>query len=122
MSYPASLIKHGSGFQAIFGRSSPVKVLPIRTQVLHTLGFASTAKPFKVNVEPKPGLTEPAGEVKPQEPQQSAEPVDVAEERLRAAAVDDYEENPLVIRSLHKVYPAQDGQAPKVGGPGVHLH
>jgi hypothetical protein len=43
-----------------------------------------------------------------------AEPADVTEERLRTADVDDYVENPLVIRGLHKVYPAQDGQAPKV--------
>lgn len=48
------------------------------------------------------------------------EPPDVTEERLRIVDVDDYVENPLVIRGLHKVYPAQDGQAPKVCAWGAY--
>lgn len=98
-----------NGFKAIFGRSSPVQILPIKTHVLHTLGFTE-AKKFKLNLAPQPQLDAAAAAEGP-----LVEPADVAAERERAAAVDDFEQNPLVIRSLHKVYPAQDGQPPKVG-------
>jgi hypothetical protein len=42
------------------------------------------------------------------------EPDDVGAERLRVAGLDDYEGNPIVIRSLNKTYPGMDGQPPKV--------
>lgn len=103
VSYPATYSK-GNGFQAVFGRSSPVRVLPI---VLHTLGYGS-AKAFKVSTA-QPQLGAQAHGEGPM-----VEPPDVAEERLRTYAVTDYEDNPVVIRSLHKVYPAQDCQLPKV--------
>jgi len=120
VSYSASArkgsgFKASNGFKAIFGRSSPVQILPIKTHVLHTLGFTE-AKKFMLNLAPQPQL-DAAGDAA-EGP--LVEPADVAAERERAAAVDDFEQNPLVIRSLHKVYPAQDGQPPKVGHRG-HL-
>ena len=45
----------------------------------------------------------------------SEEPQDVAAEHTRVAELENYVDNPIVIRDLRKVYPGQDGQPPKVG-------
>lgn len=42
------------------------------------------------------------------------EPSDVAAERQRVQGLADFGAHPLVVKALHKVYPAQDGQPPKV--------
>lgn len=108
----------------------------MRLHVLGALGVGSV-KGFPLNMAPSTTGTEtqatgcaPAAE----EPAAAAAdaaaslvvPSDVAEEQLRVAEVADYAAYPLVIRGLHKVYPAQDGQQPKVRrmgeGPGVDAH
>jgi hypothetical protein len=115
VSYALSPIK-SSGFKAVFSRSSPVRVMPIHTHVLHTLGVAQTQQlqPSAASFDPSPSPSTASAAAAAADAACVLEPADVAAERLRTAAVDDYEEHPLVIRALHKVYPGQDGQPPKV--------
>lgn len=136
-SIPAgSICRTSSGFRAVFGKSLPVKVTPIRLRVLGALGVGSV-KGFRLNLAPSTTGTAtqakgcaPAAEAPAAAAADAAAflavPWDVAEEQLRVAEVADYAAYPLVIRGLHKVYPAQDGQQPKVRrtgeGTGVDAH
>jgi hypothetical protein len=139
VSFPEHLRRASSGFQAVFAKSAAVRVLPIKLHVLQALGVTTTRN-FRLNLAAQPGT---APNTSPQAGTQTAvggsaaaiageaalagdasavtEPPDVFEERLRTAEVDDYEEHPLVIQDLHKVYPSQDGQAPKVSLSGALL-
>lgn len=115
-----------SGFEAVFSYSAPLRVSPINTTcALHTLSPKHTPGSSSNKgdgnsgngntLPPRPSISKLAPHPGPGSPSAAVvEPPDVAEERLHAAAVDDYEQHPLVIRALHKVYPAQDGQPPKV--------
>jgi hypothetical protein len=140
VSFPAHLRRASSGFQAVFAKSSAVRVLPIKLHVLQALGVTTTRN-FPLNLAAHQGsaankypqigtptgsggsVAAIAGEAAlAGDASAVTEPPDVFEERLRTAEVDDYEEHPLVIRGLHKVYPSQDGQAAKVrrGPPLPH--
>jgi hypothetical protein len=123
---PGSLSRTSSGFRAVFGKSSPVKVTPIRLRVLSALGVSSV-KGFRLNLAPSTTVAAPeatgdataaAGPAAAAADASLLVLSDVAEEQLRVAEVDDYAAYPLVIKGLHKVYPAQDRQQPKVRGAG----
>jgi hypothetical protein len=43
------------------------------------------------------------------------EPADVAAERRKVEAMQDYANHPTVVKHLQKTYPSRDGQPPKVG-------
>lgn len=43
------------------------------------------------------------------------EPADVAAERRKVEAMQDYADHPIVVKHLQKTYPSRDGQPPKVG-------
>jgi hypothetical protein len=44
---------------------------------------------------------------------------DVKAEAERVEAITDYQQHPIVVRDMRKVYPGADGQPPKVRGWGV---
>lgn len=51
VSIPSNIGRTTSGFKAVFGKSSPVKVTPIKLHVLNALGVGKV-KPFQVNLAP----------------------------------------------------------------------
>lgn len=139
----STLARTSSGFQAVFGKTAPVRIVPVKLRVMHALGAAMGARAFPLKLQPNTPPTTPldaapdaaavAGDSRGG-PQAAAagdvsfdvgplvEPPDVAEERLRVAALgqSDFQDNPLVIQGLQKLYPAQDGQPPKVREAAAH--
>jgi hypothetical protein len=94
---PTTLPSSPSSLSAFLPPLSPVRVKPGALPLVNASSAAATAAASAVAT----GL-------------EYQEPADVAAERRKVEAMQNYANHPIVVKHLQKTYPSRDGQPPKV--------